>query len=121
MASKKLIGIDGKERSAGTVVLLDKAGLVALMRPPDQPLPLFTLDKLVASDLPFALFIRQFGANDLLTQRLITEIRAWHATGRPALEKIRAYPRNSQYIPSKNEFVIERQWTKLIIEWQALA
>lgn len=116
-----LIGIDGKERSAGTVVLLDKAGLVALMRPPDQPLPLFTLDKLVASDLPFALFIRQFGANDLLTQRLITEIRAWNATGRPALEKIRAYPRNSQYIPSKNEGVIERQWTKLIIEWQALA
>lgn len=116
-----LIGIDGKERSAGTVVLLDKAGLVALMRPPDQPLPLFTLDKLVASDLPFALFIRQFGANDLLTQRLITEIRAWNATGRPALEKIRAYPRNSQYIPSKNEVVIERQWTKLIIEWQALA
>lgn len=116
-----LIGIDGKERSASTVVLLDKAGLVALMRPPDQPLPLFTLDKLVASDLPFALFIRQFGANDLLTQRLITEIRAWNATGRPALEKIRAYPRNSQYIPSKNEVVIERQWTKLIIEWQALA
>jgi len=116
-----LIGFDGKERIAGTVVLLDKAGLVALMRPPDQPLPLFTLDKLVASDLPFALFIRQFGANDLLTQRLITEIRAWNATGRPALEKIRAYPRNSQYIPSKNEFVIERQWTKLIIEWQALA
>ena len=116
-----LIGIDGKERSASTVVLLDKAGLVALMRPPDQPLPLFTPDKLVASDLPFALFIRQFGANDLLTQRLITEIRAWNATGRPALEKIRAYPRNSQYIPSKNEVVIERQWTKLIIEWQALA
>ena len=116
-----LIGIDGKERSASTVVLLDKAGLVALMRPPDQPLPLFTLDKLVASDLPFALFIRQFGANDLLTQRLITEIRAWNATGRPALEKIRAYPRNSQYLPSKNEVVIERQWTKLIIEWQALA
>jgi protein-L-isoaspartate(D-aspartate) O-methyltransferase len=116
-----LIGFDGKERSAGTVVLLDKAGLVALMRPPDQPLPLFTQDKLVASDLPFALFIRQFGANDLLTQRLITEIQAWNATGRPALEKIRAYPRNSQYIPSKNEVVIERQWTKLIIEWQALA
>ena len=116
-----LIGIDGKERSAITVVLLDKAGLVALMRPPDQPLPLFTPDKLVASDLPFALFIRQFGANDLLTQRLITEIRAWHATGRPALEKIRAYPRNSEYIPSRNEVVIERQWTKLIMEWQALA
>ena len=116
-----LIGIDGKERSAITVVLLDKAGLVALMRPPDQPLPLFTPDKLVASDLPFALFIRQFGANDLLTQRLITEIRAWNTTGRPALEKIRAYPRNSQYMPSRNEVVIERQWTKLIITWQAFA
>ena len=116
-----LIGFDGKERIAGTVVLLDKAGLVALMRPPDQPLPLFTQDKLAASDLPFALFIRQFGANDSITERLITEIRAWNATGRPALEKIRAYPRNSQYMPSKNEVMIERQWTKMIIEWQALA
>jgi protein-L-isoaspartate(D-aspartate) O-methyltransferase len=116
-----LIGFDGKERSAGTVVLLDKAGLVALMRPPDQPLPLFTPDKLAASDLPFALFIRQFGANDSITQRLITEIQAWDAASRPALEKIRAYPRNSQYMPSKNEVMIERQWTKLIMEWQALA
>jgi len=116
-----LIGFDGKERIADTVVLLDKAGLVALMRPPDQPLPLFTPDKLVASDLPFALFIRQFGANDSITQRLITEIRAWNAAGRPALEKIRAYPRNSPYMPSKNEVMIERQWTKLILEWQALA
>jgi len=116
-----LIGFDGKERSAGTVVLLDKAGLVALMRPPDQPLPLFTPDKLVASDLPFALFIRQFGANDSITQRLITEIQAWNAAGRPALENIRAYPRNSQYMPSKNEVVIERQWTRLILEWQVLA
>jgi len=115
-----LIGFDGKERIAGTVVLLDKAGLVALMRPPDQPLPLFTQDKLAASDLPFALFIRQFGANDSITERLITEIRAWNAAGRPALEKIRAYPRNSQYMPSKNEVMIERQWTKLIMEWQAL-
>jgi protein-L-isoaspartate(D-aspartate) O-methyltransferase len=116
-----LIGFDGKERIAGTVVLLDKAGLVALMRPPDQPLPLFTMDKLAASDLPFALFIRQFGANDSITQRLITEIRAWNAAGRPVIEKIRAYPRSSPYTPSKNEAMIERQWTKLILEWQALA
>src|SRR5262245_12087531 len=116
-----LIGIDGKERSASTVVLLDKAGLVALMRPPDQPLPLFTPDKLAASDLPFALFLRQFGANDSMTQGLITEIQSWHAAGRPALEKIRAYPRNSQSMPSRNEVMIKRQWTKLILEWQASA
>lgn len=116
-----LIGIDGKERSALTVVLLDQAGLVALMRPPDQPLHFFTPDKLVASDLPFALFIRQFGANDSIPQRLITEIQAWNAAGRPALEKIRAYPKNSQYMPSTNEVMIERPWTKLILEWQTLA
>ena len=114
-----LIGIDGKERSAGTVVVLDKAGLVALMCPPEQRLPFFTPDKLAASDLPFALFIRQFGANDSLAQRLITEIQAWDSAGRPALEKIRAYPKHSQYTPSKNEVMIERQWTKLIMEWEA--
>jgi protein-L-isoaspartate(D-aspartate) O-methyltransferase len=116
-----LIGFDGKERIAGTVVLLDQAGLVALMRPPDQPLPLLPMDNPAAYDLPFALFIRQFGPNDLVTQRLIAEIQAWNAAGRPAIEKIRAYPRNSQYRPSKNEAMIERQWTKLILEWQAFA
>jgi hypothetical protein len=82
---------------------------------------MFAPDKLAASDLPFALFIRQFGANDSNPQRLITEIQAWDAAGRPALEKIRAYPRNSPYMPLKNEGMIERQWTKLILEWQALA
>jgi hypothetical protein len=79
------------------------------------------MDNPAAYDLPFALFIRQFGPNDLVTQRLIAEIQAWNAAGRPAIEKIRAYPRNSQYRPSKNEAMIERQWTKLILEWQAFA
>ena len=89
------------------------AGLLALLG---------TLDQVIsfASDLPFALFLRQFGANDSITQRLITEIQAWDSAGRPALQKIRAYPRNSSYTPSKSEVMIERQWTKLIMEWPAL-
>lgn len=114
-----LIGIDGKQKSAGTAILLDETSLVALMRPPDQPLQLFAIDKLFASDLPFALFVRQFGSDDSVAQRLIAQIQAWDAAGRPSFDRmhIRAYPKNSEYMPPEHEIAIEKQWTKLIIEW----
>jgi len=30
---------------------------------------------------------------------------------------IRAYPKDSTYLPAEGEIVLEKQWTKLIIEW----
>ena len=113
-----LIGIEGKQKTAGTVVQLAKTGIVALMRPPDQPMPFLTVDKVFTPE-PFTLFVRQFGSDDSIAQRLITQIQTWDAMGRPSFDRmrIRAYPKNSEYIPSNAEILIEKQWTKLIVEW----
>jgi len=116
-----LIGIAGKQKSITTAVLVHKTGLVALMRPPDQPLQLVPMEKLFSSDSPFLLFVRQFGSDDLLAQRLIAQIQAWDAAGRPLFDtmRIQAYPKSAEYIPAEGEIVIEKQWTKLIVEWPA--
>jgi protein-L-isoaspartate(D-aspartate) O-methyltransferase len=113
-----LIGIDGKQRSAGTVVQLGESGIVALTRPPGQAIPFLPLDKLFTPE-PFPLFIRQYGSDDSLAKRLITRIQEWNAAERPTFDnmRIRAYPKAYDYMPSEDEIVIEKQWTKLIIEW----
>lgn len=114
-----LIGIDGKQKLAGTVALLNENGLAALMRPPGHSLVLLPFDKLFTGDQPFALFVRQFGSDDSVAQQLITQIQAWDAAGRPSFDqmRIRAYPKDSGYVSADGDFVIEKQWTKLIIEW----
>jgi hypothetical protein len=98
--------------------LLDENGLAALMRPPDQPAPFVPIDQVFAT-APFPLFVRQFGSGEAIAQHLITQIQAWDAAGRPAFDgmHIRAYPKGSEYAPAEAEFVIEKQWTKLIIQW----
>lgn len=114
-----LIGIDGKQKLAGTVALLNGIGLAALMRPPGHLLVLLPVDKLFTGDKPFALFVRQFGSDVSIAQRLITHIRAWDAAGRPSSDEmhVRAYPKDSEYASAEGEFVIDKQWTKLVIEW----
>jgi len=114
-----LIAVDAKQKSAQTGVLLGETGLVALMRPPDQPLRLLPMDKLFDSDSPFALYLRQFGPDDSLTQGLLAQIQAWDAAGRPSFDTmhIRAYRKDSEDLPSEGEIVLEKQWTKLMIEW----
>jgi hypothetical protein len=89
------------------------------MRPPGHSLVLLPVDKLFTGDQPFALFVRQFGSDDSVAQRLIAQIQAWDTAGHPSFEqmRIRAYPKDAEYMPSENEFVIEKQWTKLVIEW----
>lgn len=120
-----LVGIAGKQNYAATVLLIDKAGLVALMRPPDQPAPLIERDKLFNPDspfvLPFALYVRQFGSDESIARRLIKQIQTWDAAGRPSSEgmNIRVYPKNIEVAPSKGEHVFEKQWTKIVLEWPA--
>ena len=116
----RLFGIDGKQILTGTVALVDENGLAALMRPPDQPVPLIPLDE-VFTPATFSLYVRQFGSDESPVHRFIAQIQAWDAAGRPSFEgmRIRAYPKDSEYSPSDGEFVIEKQWTKLVIEWPA--
>lgn len=114
-----LFGIDGKQSLTGTVVLLGENGLAALMRQPGRPLPLVAMDKLFADDRPFPLFVRRFGSDDSIAQQLIAQVQAWDAAGRPSFEgmRIRSYPKDLDYQPAKGEFVVEKQWTRLVIEW----
>jgi protein-L-isoaspartate(D-aspartate) O-methyltransferase len=108
-----LFGLPGK--FCGAVGLLGEASMCMLMYPPGQP-PLEQPD-----DSPyFELFVRSFGPDDTLAHRLIEQVTAWDTAGRPSTEvlRIRAYPQNGEYIPSANNLVIQKRWTRLVLDWQ---
>jgi hypothetical protein len=112
-----LVGIEMKQRSTGTIAEFDGTGLAVLMRPPGEALPFLTIDQLENQTL--ALFVRQFGSDAALAEHLIERIHAWDAAGRPASEgmRIRAYPRDAEYSLLPTEILLEKQWTKLVIDW----
>ncbi len=118
-----VLGIDARQKSSATAILIDEKGLAALMRPPDQPLPMISLEQGFLPNSPatqpFPLYIRQFGPDRSITERLAAQIRAWKAAGSPPSEtmKIRVYRGDSDYQPSEGEMVVDKQWTKLVIEW----
>jgi protein-L-isoaspartate(D-aspartate) O-methyltransferase len=122
-----VIGIDAKKKSSGTAILLDQTGLAGLMRSPDQPLPMVPFEKLFNPDSPatqsFALFVRQFGGDESVAARLLARIQAWKAAGCPSSNTmhVRAYPRDVDYKLVEEEILLEKPWTKLIIEWTAAA
>lgn len=98
-----------------TAGLLGEAGLGVLMVPPDQ-LP-FTEE--ANHTTPFPLYVRSFGPDDTMAQQLIELMNAWDAAGRPTGEiaRLRVYPSGIDYTPTDDEFVICKQWTKVVIEW----
>jgi hypothetical protein len=100
-------------------VLLGETGLAALTRPPGQPTPLLNVNDLYTPGPPFALFVRQFGADEAVAQRLIARVQAWDAAGRPSSDglHIRAYRKDCDYVPSGGEIVIEKRWTQLVLDW----
>jgi protein-L-isoaspartate(D-aspartate) O-methyltransferase len=118
-----VLGIDARQRSSATAVLIEGEVLAALMRPPDQSLPVITPAQGFLPDSPatqpFSLYIRQFGPDKSIAERLAEEIRTWKAAGSPPSEmmKIRVYRGDSDYQPSEGEVVLGKQWTKLVIEW----
>jgi protein-L-isoaspartate(D-aspartate) O-methyltransferase len=122
-----VLGIDARKRSSATAILIDGTGLAALMRPPDQPLPIISLEQGFLPDSPatqpFPLYIRQYGGDRSITERLVSQVRAWKEAGSPPSEtmQIRAYRGDSDYQPSGDEMVLAKQWTKLIIEWPRAA
>lgn len=118
-----VIGIQARKKSAGTAVLVDRPGLAALMRPPDQPLPMVTMEQLFGPDSPaahpFPLYVRQFGPDESVVQRLLTQIQAWRVAGSPSSDKmkVRAYPKSFDAKPAEGEILLEKQWTKLVLSW----
>jgi protein-L-isoaspartate(D-aspartate) O-methyltransferase len=122
-----VLGIDARQKSSATAILIMETGLAALMRPPGQSLPIITLDQGFLPDSPatqpFPLYIRQFGSDRSVTERLAAQVRAWKAAGSPPSEamQIRVYRGDSDYQPVKDEMVLAKQWTKLILNWPGTA
>ncbi len=89
------------------------------MRPPGQAAPLLQHSELFAPGESFALFVRQFGADESLARRLVARVQAWDAAGRPSSTglRVRAYRKGWPYLPSEHEIVVEKRWTRLVLDW----
>jgi hypothetical protein len=72
------------------------------------------------SDSPFSLTVRQFGEDETPARSLLRAVQAWVAAGRPTSDKLRvkAYPKEVEYSPKLGEFLVEKQWSRLILEWK---
>jgi len=112
-----LFGFSNK--SSNTVGLLGEQGLCVLMPSRQKPSKSSTLC-IAAAPSAFELIVRSYGPDDALARRLIEQVTAWDVTGRPSNKglHIRAYPLNTDYVPSENETVIPKRWTRLVLNWQ---
>ncbi len=118
-----LFRIEGKEKFTGSLVLVGEASVAAVMRPPDEVVAPVTIDSLFNRDVRFFLHVRQFGSNELTARRLIEHVHAWNGAGRPSFDTlaIKAYPKGCDYIPSSGERVLEKQFSKLVMQWPVSA
>ncbi len=109
-----LFGFWGKHCSTGG--LLREGSMAVWMRPPDQR----PRQQWVKDEPPFELFVRSYGPDEALARHLIEQVRGWDAAGRPpdqARLRIRAYPKETGDTRSTDQVVIERQYTRLVIDW----
>lgn len=111
-----LFGYGGESKSCFTSGLLGEGGLCVLIRQPGQT----QAPGDPAGPEPFDLHVRSFGPDDTLSHRLIEQIAAWDAAGRPSTKglSIRAYPREDGYAPSASEAFVDKRWTRLVLTWQ---
>lgn len=106
-------------RFSGTVCatagLHEGTNMCVLMGPPGQCRP----SEKAKEVPPFELFVRSFGPDDDVAHRLIEQITAWDTAGRPSTNglRIRAYPMESDYVPSGAGVVISKRWTRLVLDW----
>jgi protein-L-isoaspartate(D-aspartate) O-methyltransferase len=109
-----LFGWQGLRTVFATSGVLDESSLAVLMQPDGQP-PAPDAPR----DAPFELFVRSFGPSDAPAQRLIDHVVAWDAAGRPATWRleVKAYPRDSSYVPLASEVIIPKRWTQLVLSW----
>jgi protein-L-isoaspartate(D-aspartate) O-methyltransferase len=95
--------------------LSDGSSLAMLMRLADQP-P--APDE--PAEPPFELYVRGFGSGAPLAQRLAEQVIAWDRAGRPATDAVRisSYPQDTPYTPSADEVVLEKRWSRLVLDWR---
>jgi protein-L-isoaspartate(D-aspartate) O-methyltransferase len=105
-----------------TCGLLGDAGLCVLARAdgPSSPVEEPARGAAPAADPAARVVIRSFGPDLTLAPYLAEQIRAWDAAGRPSIEnlRIRAYPPDSAYVPASNEAVVQKQQTRLVLDWR---
>ncbi|NVL91219.1 MAG: hypothetical protein HWN69_09580 [Desulfobacterales bacterium] len=99
-----------------TFGLLGDEGLCVFERPPK---PDFSAEQ-PDGPQPSELFIRGFGRGTELARLLIAQVKAWDAAGRPSGKglRIRIYPKDTDYVPSTDEYFIDKRWTKLVLDWE---
>jgi protein-L-isoaspartate(D-aspartate) O-methyltransferase len=75
---------------------------------------------------PFELILRNFGPDNGVAQRLLTQIKAWEEAGRPfqwhswdLLQniKIHVYPLEGSYQPGPHELLSERKGSRFVFKW----
>ncbi len=92
-------------------------GAALLTRPLDAAPPVEP-----ASNPPaFDLFVRAFGDGEAVARRLLDEVDAWDAAGRPGTQGLRitAYPIDVDYHAAAGEIVAARRWTRFVPGWPA--
>jgi len=115
-----LYGLGQARKVVFSSTLVGERGLAALMRPPGQSATLVDYSELFASGPSFTLFVRQFGADEVLARRLVDHIQAWDAAGRPSTDglRVRAYKRERDPVPrGEDGIVVEKRWTRLVLDW----
>jgi protein-L-isoaspartate(D-aspartate) O-methyltransferase len=106
----------GGQEGCGTIGLLGDEGLCVFVRSPKQD----SSSEQPDGSQTFELFVRSYGSGTEITKRLLEQTRAWDAAGRPSSNglRIRAYPRDTDYVPSTDEFVVRKRWTQLVLDWE---
>jgi protein-L-isoaspartate(D-aspartate) O-methyltransferase len=110
-----LFVLAGKYRSAAGVFGGGSAGF--FMRPPDDRFP----GGPEAEPRPFELYVRGFGEGADTARCLRRHAQAWDAAGRPGGDGLRIHvlPIEVDYAPAANEQIIEKRWTRLVLDWPA--
>ena len=93
--------------------VLSTAGLCLMTRLPGLP----TQDAKPEPDETTEMYVRTYGRDPDLSRRLIESIRAWDRQGRTGTlaPEIRAYPVEADYASEKDEIVVSKRWTKLVV------
>jgi hypothetical protein len=87
------------------------------MRPPGDRVP----GGPEAEPRAFELYVRGLGDSADIARRLCRHAQEWDSAGRPGSDglRIRALPIAAGYVPAAGEQIIEKRWTRLVLDWPA--
>ncbi len=111
-------------RQAHTFGVVSERGLCVLMRaePPSStkpevwPMAYRQRDERATT---FEVLLRTYGSDDKLAHRVMEHIKSWDAADRPSRKglRIRAYAKEAGYRPTNGELVVDKRWSRLVLDW----